>query len=126
MRRVHELMKWVRSGEYDRIMAGEYCAAATKADAREEAGDAAEYYADKFRTIFKEAGEGVGKVGDKAGEAADKLSDWLKQQVVRRHRLGEVVALRDVAAQVAQRGRLLGGLDALGHRAARRARGRAG
>ena len=47
---------------------------------REEAGDAAEYYADKFRTIFKEAGEGVGKAGDKAGEAADKLSDWLKQR----------------------------------------------
>jgi Zn-dependent protease with chaperone function len=80
VRRVYELMNWVRSGEYDRIIAGEYVRRGTKADARAEAGDAAEFYADKFRTIFKEAGEGVGKVGDKAGEAADKLSDWLKQK----------------------------------------------
>jgi Zn-dependent protease with chaperone function len=80
VRRVHELMTWVRSGDYDRIMAGEYIRRGTKADARQEAGDAAEFYADKFRTIFKEAGEGVGKVGDKAGEAADKVSDWLKQR----------------------------------------------
>jgi Zn-dependent protease with chaperone function len=79
VRRVHELMKWVRSGEYDRV-SGEYVRRGTRADARQEAGDATEYYADKFRTIFKEGSEGVGKVGDKAGEAADKLSDWLKQR----------------------------------------------
>jgi Zn-dependent protease with chaperone function len=80
VRRVHELMNWVRSGEYDRIMSGEYVRRGTRADAREEAGDAAEYYADKFRTIFKETGDGFSKAGDKAGEAADKLSDWLKQR----------------------------------------------
>src|SRR3954452_3402531 len=80
VRRVHELMTWVRSGDYDRIMAGEYVKRGSKADARQEAGDAAEYYADKFRTIFKEAGDGVGKVGDKAGDAADRLSDWLKSR----------------------------------------------
>ena len=80
MRRVHELMTWVRSGDYDRIMAGEYVRRGSKADARQEAGDAAEFYADKFRTIFKETGEGFTKAGDKAGEAADKLSDWLKQR----------------------------------------------
>jgi Zn-dependent protease with chaperone function len=80
VKRVHEVMLWVRSGEYDRIVNGEYVRRGTKADARQEAGDAAEYYADKFRTIFKEGSEGVGKVGDKAGEAADKLSDWLKQR----------------------------------------------
>jgi hypothetical protein len=61
-------------------MAGEYVKRGSKADAREEAGDAAEFYADKFRTIFKEGSEGVGKVGDKAGDAAEKLSDWLKQR----------------------------------------------
>ena len=80
VRRVHELMKWVRSGEYDRIINGEYVRRGTRADAREEAGDAAEYYADKFRTIFKEAGDGFSKAGDKAGDAADKLSDWLKSR----------------------------------------------
>ena len=80
VRRVSELMKWVRSGEYDRIINGEYRKRDQKADAREEAGDAAEYYADRFRTIFEEAGVGAKKVGDKAGDAADKLSDWLKQR----------------------------------------------
>jgi hypothetical protein len=79
VRRVHELMVWVRSGDYDRVMAGEYVRRGTRADARQEAGDAADHYADKFRTIFKEAGEGVGKAGEKAGEAAEKLSDWLKR-----------------------------------------------
>jgi len=80
VRRVHELMKWVRSGDYDRIMSGEYVKQGSKADACQEAGDAAEFYAYKFRTIFKETGEGFTKAGDKAGEAADKLSDWLKQR----------------------------------------------
>jgi Zn-dependent protease with chaperone function len=80
VRRVSELMKWVRSGEYDRIINGEFRKRDQKADAREEAGDAAEYYADRFRTIFEEAGVGAKRVGDKAGDAADKLSDWLKQR----------------------------------------------
>ncbi|HWK25364.1 MAG TPA: M48 family metallopeptidase [Solirubrobacter sp.] len=80
VRRVSELMKWVRSGDYDRVMSGEYRRRGAQADAREEAGDAAEYYADRFRTIFKEAGDGFSKAGDKAGEAADRLSDWLKQR----------------------------------------------
>ena len=80
VRRVSELMKWVRSGDYDRIMAGEYVRRGTRADAREEAGDAADYYGEKFRGIFKEAGVGASKAGDKANEAADKLSEWLKQR----------------------------------------------
>ncbi len=80
VRRVAELMNWVRSGDYDRIMSGEYRRRDAKADAREEAGDAAEFYADRFRTIFREAGEGANKAGEKAGEAADRLSDWLKQR----------------------------------------------
>src|SRR3954463_12323831 len=37
VRRVSELMKWVRSGEYDRIVNGEYRKRDQKADAREQA-----------------------------------------------------------------------------------------
>src|SRR4051794_23950944 len=76
--RVSELMKWVRSGDYDRIMNGEYRRRDQKADAREEAADASEYYSDKFKTIFKEAGEGVSSVGDKTSAAADKITEWLR------------------------------------------------
>jgi Zn-dependent protease with chaperone function len=80
VRRVSELMKWVRSGEYDRIINGEFRKRDQKADAREEAGDAAEYYAERFRAIFDEAGVGARKAGEKAGDAADRLADWLKQR----------------------------------------------
>jgi Zn-dependent protease with chaperone function len=80
VRRVSELMKWVRSGDYDRIMNGEYRRRGTRADAREEAAEASEYYSEKFKTIFKEAGEGVSKAGDRASDAADKLSDWLRSK----------------------------------------------
>ena len=73
-------MKWVRSGDYDRIMSGEYRKRTENVNPREEAGDATEYYAEKFRALFREVGEGVNKTGDKVSEAADKLSDWLKQR----------------------------------------------
>jgi Zn-dependent protease with chaperone function len=76
--RVSELMKWVRSGEYDRIMSGDYRKRGAKANARDEAADASDYYSDKFKTIFKEAGEGVSKAGKGAGDAADKISEWLR------------------------------------------------
>jgi hypothetical protein len=80
VRRVSELMKWVRSGEYDRIISGEYRRRDTKADAREEAGEAADYYADRFKSIFEEFGEGVSKTGEAASEAADKISEWLRKR----------------------------------------------
>jgi Zn-dependent protease with chaperone function len=79
VKRVSELMKWVRSGEYDRIVGGEYRKRGAKANARQEAGDAAEFYAERFKTIFREAGDGVGKAGEKAGDAAEKLAEWLKR-----------------------------------------------
>ena len=80
VRRVHELMKWVRSGDYDRIIAGEYVKRGTRADARKEAKDAADHYDEKFRAIFKEVGVGAGKVGTQAGDAAEKLSEWIKSR----------------------------------------------
>jgi Zn-dependent protease with chaperone function len=79
VRRVSEILKWVRSGDYDRIMSGEYRKRNERVDAREEAGAATEFYAERFRGIFREFGEGVGKAGDKAAEAADKLAGWLRR-----------------------------------------------
>jgi Zn-dependent protease with chaperone function len=79
VRRVSELMKWVRSGEYDRIVSGEFRKRSDPVDPRDEGGAAAEFYAERFRSIFREFGEGVTKAGDKAADAADKLAQWLRR-----------------------------------------------
>ncbi len=79
VRRVSELMKWVRSGEYDRIMNGEYVKRGDPVSAKAEAGDAVEHYAERFRGMFREVGTGVASAGDKAADAADKLGEWLKK-----------------------------------------------
>jgi Zn-dependent protease with chaperone function len=73
VRRVSELMKWIQSGGYDRIIGGAYPRRGEDADPRTEAGDAVDYYTRRFKAIFREAGEGV----EKAGE---KLSDWLRRE----------------------------------------------
>jgi Zn-dependent protease with chaperone function len=77
VKRVAELMRWVRSGDYDRIMSGSYARRGDPVDARAEAGDAVDHYAERFRAIFRAAGAGVEMAGDAVSDAADKISDWL-------------------------------------------------
>jgi Zn-dependent protease with chaperone function len=78
VKRVSELMKWFRSGEYDRIVAGEYVRRGDPLDVRAEAGDAADFYAERFRAIFRDAGAGVTKAGEQVGAAAEKIGEWLR------------------------------------------------
>ena len=66
------------SGEYDRIMNGEYIRRGDPLDVRAEAGDAVDFYAERFRAIFREAGVGVTKAGEQVGAAAEKVADWLR------------------------------------------------
>jgi Zn-dependent protease with chaperone function len=80
VKRVSELMKWVRAGDYDRIMGGEYVRRGDPIDARAETGDAVDFYAERFRTLFKEAGAGVANAGDKVADAAEKVSEWLRDR----------------------------------------------
>jgi Zn-dependent protease with chaperone function len=80
VQRVSELMKWVRSGEYDGVMNGSFARRGDPVDPRAEAGDAVEHYAERFRALFREAGLGVEKAGDKMADAAEKLSDWLRER----------------------------------------------
>ena len=70
VQRVHELMEWVHSGEYDRIVDGEYAKRHERADPRAEASDAVSHYGERIRGTFKE-------FGDSVGDAAGQLSDWL-------------------------------------------------
>src|SRR5215207_9268531 len=78
VKRVHELMVWVRSGDYDRIVAGEYPRRGEEPPAREEGADAVEFYAQRFRGFFRDAGAGVAAAGDKFADAAGKISEWLR------------------------------------------------
>jgi Zn-dependent protease with chaperone function len=71
VRRVHELMKWVRSGEYDRIIGGDYPKRDGPVDPRAAASDAADHYTRRFRRIMEDAREEVEK-------ASGRLSDWLR------------------------------------------------
>jgi Zn-dependent protease with chaperone function len=80
VRRVSEVMKWVQSGEYDRIQRGEYRTRDQKADARAEAGDAMEFYAERFRTIFREMGENITTLGSQAAGMAEQVADWIRSR----------------------------------------------
>jgi Zn-dependent protease with chaperone function len=72
VRRTHELMKWVRAGDFDRIVGGEYPRREEPADPRAESGEAVSFYTERFRKAFREAGEAVGAAGD-------QLADWLRR-----------------------------------------------
>jgi Zn-dependent protease with chaperone function len=71
VRRIHELMAWVGSGEYDRIIGGSYVRRDEPLRPRAEAGDAVSHYAERFKNVFRDAGESVNDVGQ-------QLSDWLR------------------------------------------------
>ncbi len=72
VKRVHELLAWVRAGEYDRIVGGDYLRRGEERPAREEASEAAAHYSQRFRELFREAGEQVSL-------ASEQVSDWLRK-----------------------------------------------
>lgn len=80
VRRVSEVMKWVQSGEYDRIIRGDYRTRDEEADVRAEAGDAMEFYAERFRGAFRDIGENVTNLGNQVGGVAEQVADWLRSR----------------------------------------------
>jgi len=80
VRRVGEVMRWVQSGEYDRILRGEYRTRDQATDVRAEAGDAMEFYAERFRAAFRDIGENVTALGTQVGGVADQVADWLRNR----------------------------------------------
>ncbi|HEY7836675.1 MAG TPA: M48 family metallopeptidase [Solirubrobacteraceae bacterium] len=73
VKRTHELMAWVRSGEFDRIVgSGEYPRRGDPVDARADGGEAVSFYADRIR-------DGVREAGDSIGAAGQQLADWLRR-----------------------------------------------
>ncbi len=78
VRRVSEVMRWVQSGEYDRIIRGEYRRRGEDKDVRVEASDAMEFYAERFRALFRELGENVTTLGSQMGDVSQQVADWLR------------------------------------------------
>ncbi len=78
VRRVSEVMRWVQSGEYDRILRGDYRTRDQEADVRAEASEAMEFYAERFRSAFRDIGENVTNLGGQVAGVADQVADWLR------------------------------------------------
>src|SRR5919205_720670 len=72
VRRTHQLLNWVRSGEYDRITNGDYIRRGQEPPLREEAQAAQDHYAQRVRDQFKDVGDSIGDVGK-------QLADWLNK-----------------------------------------------
>ena len=75
VRRVSEIMRWVQSGEYDRIQRGEYRKRSDPVDPREEAGDAFDFYSERFREMFSEMGDSITNIGSQVGNASSQVAD---------------------------------------------------
>ncbi len=71
VKRTRELMEWVRSGEFDRIVSGEYPTRDEPLDPRAESSEAVSHYAERFREAFRDAGESINSVGQ-------ELAGWLR------------------------------------------------
>jgi Zn-dependent protease with chaperone function len=71
VKRTHELMAWVSSGEFDRIVDGEYPRRGDPVDARADSSEAVSFYAERIRDGFRDAGESINSVGK-------QLAGWLR------------------------------------------------
>jgi Zn-dependent protease with chaperone function len=70
VRRVRMLLDWVREGEYDRMVRGDYLRRGEEPEAREEAEAAGAFYGDRI-------GEAITAAGTSVAEVGQQLGDWL-------------------------------------------------
>ena len=73
VRRVRQLLEWVREGDYDRIVGGDYVRRGQEPPLRDEADAAQEHYSKRISDAFAQAGSSIGEVGQ-------QLGDWLARQ----------------------------------------------
>ncbi len=52
--------------------------AISEADVREEASEAMEFYAERFRAIFREAGENIANLGSQIGDMSQQVAEWIR------------------------------------------------
>ena len=73
VRRVNLLLEWVRGGEYDRMVGGEYLRMGDEPPLRDEAEAASDHYGKRVQDALQTAGSSVAEVGD-------QLAEWLRKQ----------------------------------------------
>jgi Zn-dependent protease with chaperone function len=73
VKRTHELLTWVRGGDYDRIVGGDYMKIGEEPPLKDERDSAAAHYGERVKGAFEKAGTSVSDVGDQLGA-------WLKKQ----------------------------------------------
>ncbi len=73
VRRARALIDWMHSGEYDRIVDGEYLRRGQEPPLKEEADTAASHYGDRISGALEQAGSSIAEIGE-------QLGDWLSRQ----------------------------------------------
>src|SRR3954447_25015544 len=73
VKRVRELLDWVREGDYDRIVGGETMKRGEEPPLRDEGEGAAAHYGERVKGAFEKAGTSVSDVGDQLSGWLDKL-----------------------------------------------------
>ncbi len=70
VRRAAEIVKWSQSDEYARIVSGDYHRRDQSAPVAAATGEAVQHYSERFKDIFTDAGESIGRMGS-------KFASWL-------------------------------------------------
>lgn len=73
VRRVKALLDWVREGDYDRILGGDYERTGEEAPLRDDLEAAGAHYTDRAAEAFQVAGSSITEIGD-------QLKTWLDKQ----------------------------------------------
>lgn len=72
VRRVSELTRWIQSGDYDRIISGDYVRRGQEPPASAEFERAVSFYASHFTTMIQDTGDGV-------QQFTQSLAEWLRR-----------------------------------------------
>ena len=75
VRRVQQLMEWVHSGDYDRILGGQYPRRG-ESDLRGDTDKASEHYVNKMWNLYRDA-------NDSTQGLRDKIDGWIKRDETR-------------------------------------------
>lgn len=73
VRRVHELTQWVKSGEYDRILGGEYVRRGEEPPMTAEFRAAVDHYTVRFQELLERTAGGVGQMSRRVRRWLDSL-----------------------------------------------------